>query len=354
MDMVAGAGPKEFRYTLAAVERDKRFDTIIAIFVPPVTMDQLEVATNIQAALKNTKKTIMACFMGADEVGIQYLKDHNIPVYIFPEAIAKTLKTIDGYRKWKFRKIGKVRSFKADSARVEEVLARVLKGKSGSVVGDDAIEILHAYGIQVAGYQYAESANKAVAVSKEIGYPVVMKIATPPILHKTEVGGVLVDIRSDAEVRSAFNELKKRVGTLKKGESFSVALQQMVTGGVETVIGMTTDPQFGPLMMCGLGGIYVEIMKDVSFRINPLTDQGARQMIESLRGYPLLTGFRGAKPVDLGMFEETLLRLSQLVRDFACFSEIDINPFIVSPEEENCKAVDARFIVTDTCAHRKT
>jgi acetyltransferase len=108
---------------------------------------------------------------------------------------------------------------------------------------------------------------------------------------------------------------------------------------------MTIDPSFGPLMMFGLGGIYVEIMKDVAFRVNPLTDQGAREMIKSLRSYPLLTGFRGAPPVDLAYIEETLLRLSQLVRDFDCFSEIDVNPFIVSPDRENCKAVDARFIV---------
>jgi acetate---CoA ligase (ADP-forming) len=174
---------------------------------------------------------------------------------------------------------------------------------------------------------------------------VVMKIASPAVLHKTEAGGVIVDLRSDAEVQNAFNELKNRVGTLKKGESFSVAIQQMVSGGIETIIGMTTDPSLGPLLMFGLGGIYVEVMKDVAFRINPLTDQDARDMIKSIRSYPLLTGFRGAPPVDLDYVEETLLRLAQLVQDFACFFEIDVNPFIVSPNKDFCKAVDARFVV---------
>ncbi|HWR83239.1 MAG TPA: acetate--CoA ligase family protein, partial [Candidatus Deferrimicrobium sp.] len=153
--------------------------------------------------------------------------------------------------------------------------------------------------------------------------------------------------RTDKEVTSAFQTLAGRVGQLKRGEKFSVALQEMVSNGVETVMGMSTDPSFGPLIMFGLGGIYVEVMKDVSFRINPLTDEGAREMIRSLRSYPLLTGFRGAPPVDLETLAETLLRLSQLVKDFDCFSEIDVNPFIASASKTNCKAVDARFIVKE-------
>jgi hypothetical protein len=197
----------------------------------------------------------------------------------------------------------------------------------------------------VARYSYADTPTRAVTAAGKIGYPVVMKVSSPTMLHKTEVGGVVVDLRSDREVRSAFAELKRRVGPLKKGEKFSVALQAMVAGGVETVVGMTTDPSFGPLIMFGLGGIYVEIMKDVSFRIAPVSDQGAKEMIESLRSYPLLTGFRGAAPVDLPTIRETILRLSQLVTDFHCFTEIDINPFIVSADKKQCRAVDARFIV---------
>jgi acetyltransferase len=347
MDMVGGAGPKEYKITLDAVKKDERFDIIIPIFVPPVTIDELEVARNIQESLTDTNKSVYACFMGVGEsiLGIEHLKKYNIPVYFFPEAIAKTLATINGYKSWLSRPKGKVRTFKVDTARVKEIISRTVKGKEGAIVGEEALEILNTYGIQVAGYRYANSAQEAADIAQEVSYPVVMKIASPAILHKTEARGVIVDLRSDAEVEDAFEELKNRVGTLKKGEHFSVAIQQMISGAVETVIGMTIDPSFGPLMMFGLGGIYVEIMKDVAFRINPLTDQGAKDMIKSLRSYPLLTGFRGAPPVDLAYVEETLLRLSQLVRDFDCFSEIDVNPFIVSPDRENCKAVDARFIV---------
>lgn len=351
MDMIGGAGGKEFKTTLNAVKTDKRYDSIITIFVPPVTINQLDVAQNIHESLADTTKTVLACFMGAGEgsAGIKYLKDHKIPVYIFPEAAAKTLATIHGYRKWLKRPRGKVKTFNVDQAKVQAVIKRALGGKNGAIVGEDAIEILSAYGIPAAGYHFASNNKDAVAIARKIGYPVVMKINSPPILHKTEFGGVMVDLRSDKEVKEAFGELRNRIGKLKKNEKFSVSMQKMVTGGIETVMGMTIDPSFGPLIMFGLGGIYVEVMKDVSFRINPLTDFGAGEMIKSLRSYPLLTGFRGAQPVNLEIVEETLLRLSQLIRDFDCFSEIDINPFIASADMDNCKAVDARFIVYREC-----
>lgn len=347
MDMVAGAGATEFRKTLDAIKKDNRFDTIVPIFVPPVTIDQLEVARNIYESLKGAGKTVLACFMGAGEgsSGIEYLKSNNIPVYIFPEAIAKTLGIIYKYRQWLSKPKGKYRNFKVDNLKVMEIINKAQKNKEKAIVGEDAIDILLAYGIPAADYKYASTAKEAVEVGSVTGYPVVMKISSPAILHKTESGGVLVDLRTDKEVKDAFNDLKQKVGKLKAGEKFSVAIQKMVSGDVETVMGMTIDPSFGPLIMFGLGGIYVEIMKDVSFRINPVTDAGAREMIKSMRSFPLLNGFRGAPAVDLKTIEETLLRLSQLVRDFDNFAEIDINPFIVSANRDKCQAVDARFIL---------
>ena len=349
MDMVAGAGPDEFRRTLEAVKDDPRYDSIFPIFVPPVTIDQLEVAKNIYGALKDTKKTVLACFMGAERgsSGIKYLTEKNIPVYIFPEAVAQTFQKISDYSKKRKQAVGKVRNFKVDATGVQSIVDQATECKQTAIVGTQALDILKAYGISVAEYQYATSQKEATTVAAErIGYPVVMKISVPSILHKTELGGVMVDLRTDKEVRQAFSTLKKRVEKeLKKNEVFTVAIQKLVSGGVETVIGMTDDPSFGPLIMFGLGGIYVEIMKDVSFAINPVTDLSARQMIRSLKSFPLLNGFRGSKPSDLKEIEQTILRLSQLVRDFPCFSEIDINPFIAGSSQDNCKAVDARFII---------
>jgi len=347
MDMVAGAGPTEYLKTLNVLNKDKRYDTILTIFLAPVTINEMEVARNIHIALQKTDKTILACLMGAGErrSGIDYLNANGIPTYIFPEAAAKALATVDGYRQWLDRPMGKPKTFKVSAERVREIVDRNASQGNAAIVGEDAMEILKAYGIPAAGYKYAYTPKDAVAAAKDLGYPVVLKINTPPILHKTEVGGVMVDLRSDAEVKKAFGGLRARVGVIPKGEKFSVVVQQMVTGAVETVIGMTTDPSFGPLIMFGLGGIYVEVMKDVAFRINPLTPEKARRMIKSLKSYPLLTGFRGAPPVDLKIVEETLLRVSQLVGDFSCLLEIDINPFIVSAERAKCKAVDARFII---------
>ena len=347
MDMVAGAGPNEYLKTLNVIKKDKRYDTILTIFLAPVTVDEMQVATNIHEALKDTDKTIIACLMGAGErkAGIDYLNHKGVPTYIFPETAAKALATVEGYRQWKTRPHGKPKSFKVNHERAKSIIDKYLADGKNAIVGEDAIEILHAYGISAARYEYAFSAKEAVAVARKKGYPVVMKINTPPIIHKTEVGGVMVDLRSDAEVKAAFAELRSRVGKIEKGEKFSVVIQQMISGSVETVIGMTVDPSFGPLIMFGLGGIYVEVMKDVAFRIHPLTPQKARRMIRSLKSYPLLTGFRGAPPVDVGIIEDALLRVSQLVKDFDILSEIDINPFIVSPDREKCAAVDARFII---------
>jgi acetyltransferase len=347
MDMVAGAGPKEFRLTLDAVKDDPRYDAIMPIFVPPVTVDQLEVAQNIHQSLADTKKTVLACFMGAgfSSAGMDYLSENGIPVYIFPEAAAKTFANLYSHQLWLKKPLGKYKTFAVDSEKVSEIINRVVPKGEGAIVGSDAMEILEAYGIPAASYQYAWTAAEAVEKANDIGYPVVMKINTPPILHKTEVGGVMTDLRNEREVRKAFASLKKKIGPLTKDEKFSVALQAHISGGIETVLGMTTDPQFGPLLMFGLGGIFVEVMKDVAFRIAPITDKGADRMIESIKSYPVLTGFRGSEPVDLELLKETLLRLSQLVRDFDCLHEIDINPFMASSDAKTCKAVDARFIV---------
>lgn len=347
MDMVAGAGPREFRLTLEAVKNDKRFDTIVPIFVPPVTVDQMEVARSIHLALEDSGKTVLACFFGAGDEpgGLEYLKKHKIPIYIYPEGVAKTLATLSKRRKWLTKKAGKIRSFKVDGRRVQNIIETVTARGENIIIGEEAIEVMKAYGIPAAEYQYAYSAKEAVSVASNIGYPVVMKINSPTLIHKTEVGGVIVDLRTSKEVKGAFEQLAKKAGRLKKTERFSVILQQMVHGAVETVVGMTTDPSFGPLIMFGLGGIYVEVMKDVAFHANPVSDLRARDMIRSIKSYPLLTGFRGAPPVDMKILEETIMRLSQLVKDFDCFSEIDINPFIASPDRSMCKAVDARFVI---------
>jgi acyl-CoA synthetase (NDP forming) len=259
--------------------------------------------------------------------------------------MAKALRTVYGYQQYLERKIGKFHHFRVDKKAAREIIEQYRSKGSDSIIGEDALEILVAYGIPVAPYTIASSSKKAVDVANKVGFPVVMKLNTPEILHKTEAKAVRVDIRSEKELRAEYNDLKKQIGPLKKGERFSVVIQEMVTGGVETVIGMNYDRSFGPLIMFGLGGIYVEVMKDVAFRIVPLSDERADDMIRQLKSFPLLTGFRGSDPIDLEALKEVLMRLSQLICDLDYFSEIDINPFIVSGDKASCKAVDARFIL---------
>ncbi len=350
LDLVAGAGGEAFKRALSVVKDDKNFDSIFTICVPPVTINQMEVANSILAGIEGCKKTVLTCFMGAGEgsAAVEYLKSRNVPVYIFPEAVAKTLSLIDGYRRWLERPRGQFKTFRVDKKRVQEMIDKALKKGDKAIVSQNALEILEAYGIPTTKCAVASTEKEAVAAAEKIGYPVVIKINTPQILHKTEFGGVIVDLRTAKEVRDAFSALRKKLPALKKGEKYSVILQEMVTGGIETVIGMTTDPSFGPLIMFGLGGIYVEILKDVAFRINPLTDNNVDEMMKSLKSYPLLIGFRGSEPVEMDTLKESLLRLSQLVSDFDQISEIDINPFIACSAKGKSKAVDARFILRES------
>ena len=350
LDLVAGATGVEFRKSLGHVVKDPNIDSVIAICVPPVTIDLNLVADAIIDTANESKLPMFACFMGVTygSNAFDRLRQANIPAMIFPESIATTLAHIDKYRRWLGRPEGKIARIKGDRDKVAEIIARTRKAKNTAVIGDDALQILDAYKVAVAAYQYAHSKEEAAKIAQKIGFPVVMKVNTPHILHKTEYKAVAVDLRTPQEVMEQYNEMQKRI---KKAmptskEKFSVVIQEMITGGVETVIGMTTDPSFGPLIMFGLGGIYVEIMKDVSFRIAPLTDLDAKEMIQSLKGYRLLTGFRGSKPVDIASIEDAITKLSQLVLDFPEFAEIDINPFIVTADKNNTRAVDARFVLT--------
>jgi acyl-CoA synthetase (NDP forming) len=205
--------------------------------------------------------------------------------------------------------------------------------------------VLEAYGFPLAPMRTATNAAEAIAAGIELGYPVVLKIQSDVISHKSDVGGVRVDLRNADEVGTAYGEM---VGRLRSEDpDLKVQVQKMVRGGHEVILGMARDVQFGPLLMFGLGGIFVEVMRDVSVRIHPLTDVGARNMIERIKGYPLLAGARGDEPVAFDLLEESLLRLSQMIGDLQDdLAELDINPFIVTDRAEDSFVVDARIKLT--------
>jgi acetate---CoA ligase (ADP-forming) len=209
------------------------------------------------------------------------------------------------------------------------------------------MQVLEAYGIPVAGYRTARSAEEAVEAAESIGFPVVMKVVSPRIVHKSDVGGVIVGVRDADAAREAFRALTEDVPAragVDAGEVEGVLVQKMVGGGKETIVGMHQDPQFGPLLMFGLGGIYVEALGDVTFRVHPVSDVDANEMVRSIRGIRLLEGVRGEAATDLAAVEEVIQRISRLVDDHPAIRELDINPWLAFPE--GGVAVDGRITVS--------
>ena len=223
---------------------------------------------------------------------------------------------------------------------------KTLKEGRAQLTTRESIDVLDAYGIRVCKSGFATTEDEAVAIGNSIGYPVVMKMTSKTTSHKTDVGGVRVNIQSEEQLRAEYKDLISKLeerGLLDGLEG--VIIQEMVKGNREMVCGIATDPQYGPMMMFGLGGVFIEVMKDVTFRIAPLTDMDAKEMIKSVKAYKLLEGARGTKPAQMDQIEETLLRLSQLVNDFKFIDELDINPLLISEKTGEGIAVDGRIKV---------
>jgi len=348
IDVIAAGGPDSYRVAMDAVLSDEGVDGVIVIFVPPIVVDHRAVIKAIVEMIEKHKnnKTVLGCFMGAPDgiAGTEEMIKHKIPIYTFPESAAKAMWAMTKYRRWIDRPTGKTVEFEVEKEIVKNIIDSTVAAGQDLIIGEDAMNILHAYGVGVAEAIKVGSLKELSQAATRLGYPVVMKIDDPEISHKSDVGGVEIDIRDKAQLEAAFKKMKTKFSAGKK-KFAGVIVQEMVKGGVETIIGMHSDPTFGPLMMFGLGGIYVEVMKDVAFKICPLTDYDAEEMIKSIKGYPLLTGFRGSPAVDIKKIEETLLRLSRLSADFPMIDSFDVNPYIASEKSGISKAVDARFVL---------
>jgi acetate---CoA ligase (ADP-forming) len=343
VDMIASADASRYRAVLDLVTKDPGVDGVIAIFVSPIMIDAYEVAVAIAGAADG-RKPVLSVFMGkqrSDE-GVEWLRRNRVPVYRFPENAAAAMAGLVRYRVLRDRPIGRVVTFPADPGRARRAIASARRARRAMLSGREVSEVLLAYGFPLAPSVLCASAAEAIEAAHALGYPVALKAASEDIVHKSDVGGVKLDVRNADEIAEAFDDLVRRLKS--KDSRLKIAVQRMIAGGRETILGMTRDPQFGPVLMFGLGGIFVEVMKDVSVRIHPLTDVNARAMIERIKGYPLLAGARGERPVDLAFLEESLLRLSQLVGDLEEeLAELDVNPLIVTGDRENSFVVDARI-----------
>lgn len=345
VDTTAGGDARIYGEALEILLSDPNVDSLISIFVPPITVFSKDVAMKIiEAAKTHPAKTIVCCLMSQDKEVLTFLRQEGIPVFTFPESAAMSLAAMNEHRKWRMKREGSVRHFECDTATVQKVIARARSAKRFQLDSEDVLAILKAYGFRTVSSQLAKSDADAAAFAKTINSSVVLKVHSAKIVHKSDVGGVQVDLRNEQEVLQGYRRILDNLKNhhLEK-EMEGVMVQEMVKGGREVVLGMSMDPQFGPVIMVGLGGIYVEVLKDVAFKIAPITDVDADEMIQSLRSFPLLKGIRGEKSVHLATLIEYLQRLSQLVTDFSEISEIDINPLMMFENAKDCKVVDARI-----------
>jgi acyl-CoA synthetase (NDP forming) len=363
--MIASATPAQYGQALRILLDDESYDSVIVIFIPPLVTRAEEVARAIHDTAKEFReaggeKTVLACFMSTRGAPPELScgrtgagpgdGECTIPAYVFPESAALALASASARGEWLARPVGKVPALEVDEARgrgiIEDAVAHAGAGGDVWLPADRCRELLEAYGIRSARVALAATAEEAVERAEEIGLPVAVKLRSATIAHKSDIGGVVLDVRSENEVRRAFEEIRARVEALGRSDEMQgVIVQEMAREGIEAIVGVTQDPQFGPLMMFGLGGTTVELLKDVSFRIHPLTDVDAREMVRSIKTYPLLEGWRGSPPGDVGALEELLLRVSTLVEDVPEIAEMDLNPVKVLRPGEGCVVVDTRVLV---------
>jgi acetate---CoA ligase (ADP-forming) len=353
VDMIASATPQSYRLALEAVLEDPNVDAAIAAFVPPLRVRQQDVARAIVDARRaHPGKPMLAVLMGRAGLpeGRADLWAAGIPGYIFPESAAGALAAMWRHRQWLERPAGEERVFDVDRHGVAGLIEQGVEAGADYLEPAAVLAILDAYGIRTLRPQHAATADEAARVAAEVGLPVVLKIDSPDVVHKTDVGGVALDLRTEQDVRDAFDAMVGRVRQyLPDVRIDGVTVERFIRGGRETIIGVSQDPSFGPVIMFGLGGIYVEALKDVSFRIQPVSDLDAREMVREIRGIRLLEGMRGEAPSDMAAIVETIQRVSQLVGDHPEILEMDINPFVVF--EEGGIVVDARIRVRATAPH---
>ena len=343
IDMIASAKPSHYAATVAAVLADPGVDAVLVINVKPVLSNPRDVLEEVARVAAGSAKPVMAVMM-AEEGFYEGLKGagHLPPVYRFPEPAARALAQLVRYGAWRQRPQEAAAVFAFDEARLRAALGRA--GADGYLPPADAFAVLEACGIPVARYRVAASREGALAAARELGFPVVVKAIAPGLVHKTEAKAVVLDLRDEAALAGALDELAARFAAAGAPlEGFLV--QEMARGGHETIFGLSTDPRYGPVLMFGLGGKYVEVFRDVRFAVPPLARSEALDVVRGIRGAKLLDGVRGEAGADVGLLAEVLLRLAQLAERFPEIVELDVNPFLAA-DREGAKAVDARVRVS--------
>jgi acetyl coenzyme A synthetase (ADP forming)-like protein len=349
VDVLGDARSDRYRYALEHVLGDCNVDGVIVILTPQAMTDIAETAQVIADVASTTDIPIAACFMGEARVeeGTVILEKHNIPNYPYPEQAANVFRAMKTYREYQSAPMPTIEKFDVDQKSVQTLISKVLEAGRVTIGDAEARSILEAYQIDIPPSELASDPDEAITIAERMGYPVVLKIASPDILHKTDVGGVRVGLQSAEDVQDAFDLITYRAQRyLPEARIWGCLVQKMAPPGLEVLIGMNRDPQFGPLVTFGLGGIYVETLKDVTFRVAPFSRLEAEEMLSEIKAHALLDGVRGKKPVDKEILINAILRIGQLVTDFPEITELDINPFIVYEQDRGGVALDMRLVLS--------
>jgi acetyltransferase len=351
IDIIGDAKSDRYRVGIKAALADPNVDAVLVLFTPQAQSDVPETAqviAELAEAQPEPRKPVVASFMGEKSLGpaLKILNERRIPNYPFPERAVSALRSMVTYKQWLERPEGEYVSFEVDKQRVQRTFDEV-RGQGRLELGEiEAREVMAAYGMRLPESELARSPEEAVEIANRIGYPVVMKISSPDILHKSDIGGVRTGVQSASEARDAYELIEYRARRYQPNADIrGILVQQQAPKGRECLVGVSRDPQLGPMIGFGMGGIYVEVLKDVVFRLAPLSKQEAQEQIEAIRSFPILRGVRGEAPADIASILDTILRTSQLVTDFPEIVEMDINPLMVYDQGQGSIVLDARIIL---------
>lgn len=348
IDILGDSGSDRYEKALNTVLKDERINCVMVLLTPTAVVDVEATARAVITVAGRTERPILTSFMGKQRVesSAKMLLKQNIPNYSYPEDMISSLNAMYRYHMWIRKPEKRYAPFPGYREKAEHIFANAKRENRGRLNELEVHEVLHAYGFTPPKSLLARTSEEALAAAKGIGFPVVMKIVSPQISHKSDIGGVKVNLNSRKEVENAFFDITTRVRNLLPSAHIAgVLIQEMVPRGKEVIIGITSDPQFGHMVMFGMGGIYVEVLKDVSFRIAPLSVEDAHEMIRETKSFPLLRGVRGETEADIDAIERSLLVLSQMASDFPQIIEADINPLLVRNRGEGVVAIDARFTI---------
>ncbi len=355
VDMIASASAADFERAVDILLGADEVDALIVLTIHVGLADIAAIGRGVSSSVRaartryGVKKPVLTCIMDGDKLRDAAVPGgEQLPNYAFPENAARVLGKLARYSEWRHQPEGSIPDFDDIQPRSARSLCQdILKERgAGWLTAEEIRKIAATLALPLPPGAVCRTADEAAQCAQQIGFPVALKLASRQIVHKTEFGGVQLNLQDQNAVRSAFSVIYDRLAQQQRLEAFDgVLVQPMITGGVELMVGVTQDPSFGPLLGFGLGGIHVEILKDVCFRVTPITDRDAGEMVRSIKGYPLLQGYRGHPPADIPAIEELLLRVARLVEEVPEIAELDLNPVMALSPGQGCMIIDARIRV---------